>query len=263
MKKFLSLGLVCILLFFVIILPISALTTWRFEDWQDGNDYGLKTKISSNITNLKGKKNEDEGMEIGPYNKASKAELSDGITEEVYVGLDLNHYQNSELFELSIALNQQEYKYLTEAVIMTQKIENKFVLTSSWAKDKNPIATIEKDGVYTYKWEFRQDNNKIKVKFTVLDYGKELGTTDFVELKTDSADKATNVRYLWACNIKAKYGVDIYTTLPQISNNSIENPDTSDNNLLSLFGLMIAGILCLYYIIKRNINGKNYILPKR
>ena len=256
MKKFLNLFLVSIFFLFVAVLPVKALTVWNFEDWIDGTDYGTKTKISSNITNLKGEKEEDEGMKVGSYNKASKAKLSDGITEEVYVGLNLDNYQNSELFELSIALNQQEdigdSKYLTEAIVMTQKSGNKFVLTSNWAKDKNPIATIDADGVYTYKWDFKKDDdNKIKVKFTVLDYGKELGTTDFVELKVENSDKATDVRYLWACNIKAYYGVDIYTTLPEKQGDLIENPDTSDINLYLLFGLIIVGGLGLVYTIKR------------
>ena len=256
MKKFLNISLICIFMFCITIFPVKALTVWNYEDWKDGTNYGSKTKVSSNITNLKGEKEEKDGMKVGPYNKASKAKLSDGIIEEVYVGLDLNNYQNSELFELSIALNQQEdeedAKYLTEAVVMTQKSGDKFVLTSTWAKDKNPIATIDKDGVYTYKWEFKKDtDNKIKVKFTVLDYGKELGTTDFVELTVENSEKATDVRYLWACNIKASYGIDIYTTLPEKQDNLVENPKTSDINLFLFIGLITAGSLGLGYTIKR------------
>ena len=255
MKKFLSLSLVCILLLFMVISPVKALTVWNYNDWQDGKDYGSKTRISSNITNLKGEKEEQKGMKVGPFNKASKAKLSDGITEEVYVGLNLNDYQNSELFELSIALNQQQKgedaKYLTEAVVMTQKSEGKFVLTSGWAKDKNPIATIDSDGVYTYRWEFKKDNdNKIQVRFTVLNYGKELGTTGFVKLEVENFDKATEVRYLWACNIKANYGVDIYTTLPE---NSVENPDTSDINLFLFIVLIIVSGFGLIYIKKESL----------
>lgn len=257
MKKFLNLSLIFLLLFIAAILPVKALTTWKFEDWQDGNNYGTKTKISSNITNLKGG-NIQDGMKVGPYNKASKAKLNDGIKEEVYVGLNLDNYQNSELFELSIALNQQENqeaaKYLTEAVVMTQKSGDKFVLTANWAKDKNPIATIDKDGIYTYRWEFKKDNDKIKVKFTVLDYGTELGTTDFIELKVENWDKATDVRYLWACNIKANYGIDIYTKLPEKEGNSLDNPNTSDINLLLIIVLIVIGVFGLIYSIKRKWN---------
>ena len=251
MKKCLTLGLFCIALLLVFISPVKALTIWNYEDWIDGNNYGTKTKISSNITNLKGEKEESEGMKVGPYNKASKAKLSDGIKEEVHVGLNLNNYQNSELFELSIALNQQGDKYLTEAVVMTQKSGDKFVITSGWAKAQNPIATISTDGVYTYRWEFKKDrDNKIKVKFTVLDYGKELGTTDFVE----NVDKASNVRYLWACNIKASYGVDIYKTLPEKNSNVEQNPETSDINLFLVIGLIIASSLGLFYFKLRKNN---------
>lgn len=251
MKKIISLCLVCALIFSFAILQVKALTVWKFEDWQAGNDYGSKSKISSNITNLKGEKEEKGGMKVGPFNKSSKSKLSDGIKEEVYVGLNLDNYQTSELFELSIALNQFdiESKYLTESVVMTQKSEDKFVITSSWAKDKNPIVVIDKNGVYTYRWEFKKENEKIKVKFTVLDYDTELGTTDFIELNVKNADKATDVRYLWACNIKASYGVDIYTSLP--SKNTIENPNTGDINLFVLIGLIVICSLGLTYVIKK------------
>lgn len=250
MKKIISLCLVGVLTFCFAILQIKALTVWKFEDWQAGEDYGSKIKISSNITNLKGEKEETDGMKVGPFNKASKAKLADGIKEEVYVGLDLDNYQSSELFELSIALNQfdVESKYLTEAVVMTQKSGDKFVITANWANN-NPIATIDKDGVYTYRWEFKKESGKIKVKFTVLDYGDELGMTDFVELDVKNADKATDVRYLWACNIKASYGVDIYTSLPP--KNVTENPDTGEINLFALIGLIAVCSLGFIYNIKR------------
>lgn len=252
MKKIISLFLIPIILFLITSLSVNALTLWKFEDWIDGNNYGSKIRVSSNITNLKGEKVEQKGMKVGPYNKASKAKINDGITEEVYVGLNSKDYQNSELFELSIALNQQGDTYLTEAVVMTQKSGDNFVLTTGWAKEKNPIATIDKDGVYTYKWEFKKEtDNKIKVKFTVLDYGKVLGTTDFVELEVKNADKAEDVRYLWACNIKANYGVDIYTTLPDKNGSQVENPNTSDINLGLLFGLIIVSAIVLIYTIKR------------
>ena len=247
MKKIFKISLLCLSLFFITISQVKALTIWNYEDWKDGINYGSKVKISDNITNLKGEIKETDGMKVGPFNKASKAKLSDGITEEVYVGLDKDNYKNSELFELSIALNKQESnkesEYLTEAVVMTQKSNDKFVLTSSWAKDKNPIATIDENGVYTYKWEFKKNNNnKIEVKFTVLNYGTELGTTGFVDLNVD-ASKATDVRYLWACNIKSEYGVDIYTTLPKRESELVENPGTSDINLLLLVGLItVSGV---------------------
>ncbi len=252
MKKFLKLSLFSILLLLVMTGPVKALTTWNYEDWIDGNNYGTKTKVSPNITNLKGESKESDGMKVGPYNKASKAKLSEGITEEVYVGLDLDNYQNSELFELSIALNQEDgetSKYLTEAVVMTQKSKDKFVITANnWNKDKNIIATIDKNGVYTYKWELKKEDNKIKVRFTVLNYGEKLGATDFIELNVASPQKATDVRYLWACNIKATYGVDIYTTLPERP--SVTNPETSDINILLYLGLIASGGICLFFIKK-------------
>ncbi len=182
-------------------------------------------------------------MKYGPYNKSSKAKLSDGITEEVYVGLNKENYNNSDLFELSIALNNNSNEYLTEAVVMTQKSGDNFVLTATWAKDFKAIIT--EDGVYTYKWEYKSSSEgKIQVKFTVLNYDEEIKTTGFIELDKEAKD-ATTVRYLWACNIKASYGIDIYTQLPNIDTQGIENPDTSDNilfyviiSLLSLLGLI-------------------------
>ena len=255
MKKFLSLGLFSLALFLVTILPVKALTKWSYDDWQAGTNYGSKTKVSSNITNLKGEKEESDGMKVGPFNKASKAKLSDGITEEVHVGLDSGNYSNGELFELSIALNKKEDnkdpEYLTEAVVMTQKSGDKFVVTAGWAS-KNPIATIDTDDVYTYRWEFKKEDNKIKVRFTVLNYGKEIGTTGFVELDVSDASKASDVRYLWACNIKASYGVDIYTTLPPKPTEG--NPNTSDINVFLYVGLIAISGAGLVYLKKTKFN---------
>ena len=136
MKKFFVWGICFVLLMFMFNMPVKALTTWKYEDWQAGEGYGTKTQKSSNITNLKGEKEEKEGMKRGPFNKASKAKLSDGINEEVYVGLNLGDYENGELFEMSIAINKKEddkeEEYLTEAVVMTQKSGDKFVLTAGW-----------------------------------------------------------------------------------------------------------------------------------
>ena len=92
------------------------------------------------------------------------------------------------------------------------------------------------------------------MKFTVLDYEKELGTTDFVELKVENPDKATDFRYLWACNIKASYGVDIYKTLPEKNSIIEQNPETSDINLFLLIGLIIASFIGLFYFkLRKNI----------
>ena len=84
-------------------------------------------------------------MKYGPFNKSSTAKLSDGIIEEVYVGLNKENYKNLDLFELSIALNNKSNKYLTEAVVMTQKSDNNFILTANWAKDFKAI--IKEDDV--------------------------------------------------------------------------------------------------------------------
>ncbi len=244
-------GILLVSLMFMFNMSVNALTTWKYEDWQAGENYGSKVQKSSNVTNLKGEEVEQDGMKRGPFNKASKAKLSDGINEEVYIGLNLADYGNDELFEMSVAVNKkednkEEEEYLTEAVVMTQKSGDKFVLTAGWYKNGAPIATIDADGVYTYKWELKKENNKIKVKFTVLDYGKVLGTTDFVELSID-ASKATSFRYLWACNIKANYGVDIYTTLPP---KETENPKTADINVGLYLGLAAVSGLGFVYVKK-------------
>ncbi len=253
MKKILGWSIFLSALMFMFNMPVKALTTWKYEDWQVGENYGTKFQRSSNITNLKGEEVEKDGMKRGPFNKASKAKLSDGINEEVYVGLNLDNYENSELFELSVAINKKENtkeeEYLTEAVVMTQKSGDKFVLTAGWYKNRMPIAVIDADGVYTYKWEFKKEDNKIQVKFTVLDYENVLGTTDFVKLDVD-ASFATSFRYLWACNVKANYGVDIYTTLPP---KDTENPATADINIVLYLGLVFISGLGLLYIKKYNV----------
>ena len=64
MKKIFNLSFMFISLFFAFSLSVQALTIWKFEDWQDANNYGTKTKVSANITNLKGEKEESDGMKF-------------------------------------------------------------------------------------------------------------------------------------------------------------------------------------------------------
>ncbi len=232
MKKLLFVGI----LFFCFFIPsVSALTKWEYNSWQANDGYGKKKQVTSNITNLKGEDVEVGGMKYGPFNKTSTAKLNDGIVEEVYVGLNKENYNNGDLFEMSIALNNTASKYLTEAVVMTQKSGDNFVLTANWAKSFK--ATITENGVYTYKWNFKTSvEGKILVKFTILNYNEEIDTTGFIALDKDAKD-ATNVRYLWACNIKAPYGVDIYTELPVLES---ENPNTADNIFFYVLMLFLS-----------------------
>ena len=94
MKKILGWSIFLSALMFMFNMPVKALTTWKYEDWQDGDNYGTKYQKSSNITNLKGETVEDDGMKKGPFNKASKAKLNDGIKEEVYVIMKIVNYLN-------------------------------------------------------------------------------------------------------------------------------------------------------------------------
>ena len=145
MKKILSFSLFFVSFCFLFILNVKAMTVWKYEDWQAGTNYGSKTKVSSNITNLKGEKEEDEGMKVGPFNKASKAKLSDGIKEEVFVGLNKDNYENGELFELSIAINKKEANkdgYTTVALGNEGTIRSNELSMATFVNTKNLIVQM-------------------------------------------------------------------------------------------------------------------------
>ena len=44
MKNF-SWGIFLVALMFMFNMSTKALTAWKYEDWQDGSQYGTKTKI--------------------------------------------------------------------------------------------------------------------------------------------------------------------------------------------------------------------------
>ena len=93
---------------------------------------------------------------------------------------------------------------------------------------QNTKKTIKKSGIYTFQWKYYKNDNKIYVRFTVLDYGKEINTTGNVELMdlTDVSNVSdVTVRSLWFCNIRAENGVDVYTTLPNINEPTQEPVD--------------------------------------
>ena len=228
MKKLLVLT-ACVLLLVSAFATNAYATTYKSDDFQTGsnNEYGTITDIDSNTFNFKGTLNEAAGMVYGPYSKISTGKLNDGITEEVNVGIDLDKLNSQELFEVTVSLDNDEKEYLTEAVAMAQKVGDEVVVTTgNWFPSFK--ATINKSGVYTFQWKYYKNDNKIYVRFTVLDYGKEINTTGNVELMDltgVSNVSDVTVRSLWFCNIRAENGVDVYTTLPNINEPTQEPVD--------------------------------------
>ena len=262
MKKLLILTAYVFLLVSVFATNVYA-TTYKSNSFQTGsnNEYGTITDIDSNTFNLKGKLNEEAGMVYGPYSKISTGKLNDGITEEVNVGIDLDKLDSGEFFEVTVSLDNDKKDYLTEAVAMVQKVGDEVVVTTgNWFSGFR--ATIKKSGVYTFQWKYSKEDNQINARFTILDYGKEVNTTGNVKLKdltgvTDVSD--VTVRSLWFCNIQAKNGVDVYTTLPKIdepTQQPAEKPDQKDDTpktgtvdmalVASVVGMIsLAGIVAL------------------
>ncbi|MEI3251380.1 MAG: InlB B-repeat-containing protein [Candidatus Gastranaerophilaceae bacterium] len=233
MKKKMGFAVLSIAAFMFAIHSASALTEYKFDGWYAENGYGSKTKVDENITNLKGNETASGGMYVGPFSKAAKnVKLADGITEEVHVGLDFDKIKEGEYFEASLALkttnDNNEEKYVSEAVVMSQRVGDKIKLTVGWAKDFE--AYIQAKGVYTYQWkmwiETEENAKKTYVQFTLLQGEKEIATTGKIDFDTlTTADtlnpiaeqKDVTVKYLWFCNINVKEGVNIYTEVPTVT----------------------------------------------
>ena len=233
MKKKMGFAVLSIAAFMFAIHSASALTEYKFDGWYAENGYGSKTKVDENITNLKGNETASGGMYVGPFSKAAKnVKLADGITEEVHVGLDFDRIKEGEYFEASLALkttnDNSEEKYVSEAVVMSQRVGDKIKLTAGWAKDFE--AYIQANGVYTYQWkmwiETEENAKKTYVQFTLLQGEKEIATTGKIDFDTlTTADtlnpiaeqKDVTVKYLWFCNINVKEGVNIYTEVPTVT----------------------------------------------
>lgn len=232
-KKKMGFAVLSIAAFMFAIHSASALTEYKFDGWYAENGYGSKTKVDENITNLKGNETASGGMYVGPFSKAAKnVKLADGITEEVHVGLDFDKIKEGEYFEASLALkttnDNNEEKYVSEAVVMSQRVGDKIKLTAGWAKDFE--AYIQAKGVYTYQWkmwiETEENAKKTYVQFTLLQGEKEIATTGKIDFDTlTTADtlnpiaeqKDVTVKYLWFCNINVKEGVNIYTEVPTVT----------------------------------------------
>ena len=233
MKKKMGFAVLSIAAFMFAIHSASALTEYKFDGWYAENGYGSKTKVDENITNLKGNETASGGMYVGPFSKAAKnVKLADGITEEVHVGLDFDKIKEGEYFEASLALkttnDNSEEKYVSEAVVMSQRVGDKIKLTAGWAKDFE--AYIQAKGVYTYQWkmwiETEENAKKTYVQFTLLQGEKEIATTGKIDFDTlTTADtlnpiaeqKDVTLKYLWFCNINVKEGVNIYTEVPTVT----------------------------------------------
>lgn len=277
MKKFVGMLLfISAMVLGFTIQQVSALTTWKFADWQAGTGYGSKESIDSNVTNLKGELEESGGMKSGPYTKASTAKLADGITEEVYVELKSENYEDGELFEVSLALKNEAGVYVNEESVITVKTADGFEITAKGAP--NFSAKITEDGVYTYRWSFKTDGTNTNLVFTVLRWDEVIATTGDIDFDTVvgpgskipvAAEENVSFKYLWFCNIKADNGVNVYETLPPNPNAVVQetpkketpkedtkaknNPDTIDNFVPYFLGTVL-GLSVLGYAVKKTIS---------
>ena len=256
------LGMAMVSLFaFVPFLNVSALTPYTLEDWNT-EGYGSATAVSDNITNIKGNETATEGMFYGPVSKKSNAKLVDGITEEVYIELNQDTMANSELFELTMSLDDTSENYVTEGVVMTQKVGDEYVLTAGWAPEFK--ATITEDGVYTYRYSASLDEEGNTIfEFTVLKWDEVIASTTKIDM---GETNAVSTGYMWFGSITATNGINVYTTLPEKPSEEIpvepveptepseevttpdsestieeQNPETSDSIILTV-GMLVTSL---------------------
>lgn len=215
------------------ISPVNALTTHKPSDWVANGDKGSATVLDENMANLKGASN------YGPYSKASNAKLKDGITEETYVDLDFNSIKNNEFFEVTLGLKDAKNEYVTEAVVISQRVGDVIKVTAGWAPGFE--ATVTTSGIYTYRWNmYIKDDGKAYVKFTLLNKDVPVASTQEISLDSEQAQgpdtkvpvagqEDVSVKYLWFCNIQVADGINVYSKLP--GTNEAEVVDTTDDGL--------------------------------
>ena len=223
MKKLLGLTL-CVM--FVLLTFASSVyaTTYDYDSFFAQKQYGSKSKVSDNITNLKGSE-EANGMCWGPMSTKSTAKLADGITEEVYIDLDLEKFKTTELFEITLALKADVDgvdTYAHEQVIRTQKTgDNEFTLQANGTPFN---LKVTESGIYTYRWNMYTEDGVTYVKFSLYNGNELVGTTGIVNMDNIEApetlrplaqQKDVGVYHLWFCNIKAENGVNVYAELPK------------------------------------------------
>ncbi len=259
LKIFLRL-MVCVFML-LPFMSANALEKFTFEDWDiQSGAYGSVTKIDDNVTNIKGVWYEDKGMAYGPFTKKSQTSLEDGITEEINIELNKETIANGEFFELSMAFNDSSGNYSDEVIVMTQRVDDVYVLTSGKAPEFN--AQISEDGIYTYRYSAYLKDGTTYWQFTLLKDGTTVATTGEISLGVTDFKQ---VRYIWFCNIRIDQGVNVYTNVPTVSDSEDSvtseesettseeitdeetNPKTSDGILITIgilgvsaFALIIA-----------------------
>ena len=273
-KKILGMAMVS-LFAFVPFLNVSALTEYNYEAWQAPETYGTVTKIDDNITNIKGGTNTSG---FGPYSKVSTARLEDGITEEIYIELDPEKFEQAEHFTLGISLGADEAfestgnDYVTETNIFTQ-MDNGVIYVSPTFDSETRIPVTEK-GVYTYQYNYYIKDGSVYTNFKLLLWDKVIGESkeanmDEVPLVTNETinpvvENATKVRTVLFNNMAIANGVNVYTTLPEKPSEEIpvepveptepseevttpdstieeQNPETSDSIVLTI-GMLVTSL---------------------
>ena len=242
-KKVLGMAMVS-LFTFVPFLNVSALTEYNLTDWNT-EGFGSATAVKENITNIKGNETATGGMFYGPVSKKSNAKLADGIIEEVYIELNQDTMADRELFELTMSLDDTLENYVTEGVVMTQKVGNEYILTAGWAPEFK--ATITDDGVYTYRYGASLDEKGNTIfEFTILKGDTVIGTTGQINMGKTNAD---NIRSIWFCNVQVANGINVYTTLPEKPSEEIpvepvepsEEVTTPDSIVLTI-GMLVTSL---------------------
>ncbi len=224
MKKIFGMML-CSIMLLVYVCPVSALT--KFKDWNtgEGNQYGTAEQLDSNSFLIKGKTGDvdENNTHTGPYAWSdAKEKLSEGITEEIHVNIDVDKMQVGEKFHVSLSLNDNESNYLTEMLINTEKMSDGTVqVTYGPDRNFNFIIKAEESGLYTYRWHMYKEDGESHFKFTLLKGDKVIGEEtedlkDDVHSGQELPDDAV-AGYLWFVGIDANDGITVYNSLPVLN----------------------------------------------
>ena len=221
LKKLISMVSVLLL---VVGVANTSIKAYSLSDWQTGsnNTYGFAENNGDGIVQLKGAKDKDiYGRNVGPFTKANMplfSESNNVVAVQTHVKIDLEAMKDSEQFMVDVALNSQNNTEVTGLQMKFLKKGNKVIVSPEPILSNNFTYEISKSGIYTLRWEYKKDTQKVSCDFILKQKDEVLFNgvvADVNEIKGPlDGLLAVGARYLWFHDISVSDGIYVYETLP-------------------------------------------------
>lgn len=245
MKKLLSV-LLAGAMAFSYVLPASALTNYKFEDYKANynESHGELPTIDEknpNVTIVKGKEGTGDyaGMMVGPYlHSGAKFTKGEDIKEVVYI--DHSTLKIPDVFQLSYQIFSKG-KYAMEVDTYTQLGYDGKIHVSLTAGGSDFLVELPDNGIYGYEFTGHVDNKGvITVGFAVYNEDgtlvKAVGGIPLNNFRWGSAQEVSatddvTLEAIFFCNIKVADGIRVYNmpdadTVAVADSDAVEDAET-------------------------------------